>query len=87
MLAGSEGGRRRLNEGRRVAEGVETSLLGQQLLVRHGVDVRGEAERGAEKDRSHLILYLNHRFPYLCFHVCFIISRYVCMCFVPDPSH
>lgn len=31
-----------------MAEGVETPLLGQQLLVRHRVDVMGEAERGAE---------------------------------------
>ena len=62
-----------------MAEGVETSLLGQQLLVRHGVDVRREAERGAEKVRSHFILYLNQHFPYL-------IRRSVCRCSVPDPS-
>lgn len=47
VLASREGGRRGLDEGRRVAEGVETPLLGQQLLVRHRVDVVREAERGA----------------------------------------
>lgn len=31
-----------------MAEGVETSLLGQQLLVGHRVDGVGEAERGAD---------------------------------------
>lgn len=32
-----------------MSEGVESSLLGQQLLVGHRVDVRREAERGAER--------------------------------------
>lgn len=40
---GAEGGWR-LDERRRVAEGAEPSLLGQQLLVGHGV---GEGEGGA----------------------------------------
>lgn len=52
MLARGERGRRRLNEGRRVAEGVETPLLGQQLLVRHGIDGVGEAERWANGEES-----------------------------------
>lgn len=34
-----------------MAEGAETPLLGQQLLVRNRVDVRRKAERGAEKER------------------------------------
>ena len=50
VLASGERGGRGLNERRRVAEGVETPLLGQQLLVRHRVDVRREAERGAEEE-------------------------------------
>lgn len=45
MLAGRERRRRRgLNERGGVAERVESPLLRQQLLVRHGVDVRREAE-------------------------------------------
>lgn len=39
-----------MNERRRVAEGVEAPLLGQQLLVRHWVDGMREAERGAEQE-------------------------------------
>lgn len=39
---------RLLNERRRVAKGVETPLLGQQLLVGNGIDVMGEAECRAE---------------------------------------
>lgn len=33
-----------------MAEGVETPLLGQQLLIRHGVDGMREAERGTEQE-------------------------------------
>lgn len=52
-MASRELGMRGLNE-RCVAEGVESPLLGQQLLVRHGVDVRREAERGAEREGKKL---------------------------------
>jgi len=57
VLPGRERGRRRLNERRRVAEGVETPLLGQQVLVRHGVDGVREAERGTgrESERGEVI--------------------------------
>ena len=46
MLAAGEGGRR-LDEGRGVTEGTQPPLLGQQLLVGHGVDGVGEREGGA----------------------------------------
>lgn len=47
QLAGREGGRRGrgLDERGGVAKGVESPLLGEQLLVGHRVDVGGEAER------------------------------------------
>lgn len=50
-LAGGEGGRR-LDEGRSVAEGTEASLLGEELLVGHGIDgVReGEGRAASIKD-------------------------------------
>lgn len=38
-----------MNQRRRVTKGTQTPLLGQELLVRHWVDVRGEAERGTER--------------------------------------
>lgn len=50
MLAGGEGRGRWLDQRRRVAKGAQTPLLGQELLVRYRVDVRGEAERGADKE-------------------------------------
>lgn len=48
MLAG--GVRVWLDERRSVSEGVEAPLLGQQLLVRHGVDGVREAEGGTEQE-------------------------------------
>lgn len=44
VLSSGEGGGRRLNQRRRVTEGTQTPLLGQELLVRYWVDVGGEAE-------------------------------------------
>lgn len=38
-----------MNERRCVAKGVEASLMGQQLLVRHRVDGMREAERRTEQ--------------------------------------
>lgn len=52
MLPSGKGGGRRLNQRRRVAEGTQTPLLGQELLVRYRVDVRGEAERGTDKEET-----------------------------------
>lgn len=46
-LAAREGGRR-LDERRSVSEGAEPPLLGEQLLVGHGVDGVREGEGGAE---------------------------------------
>lgn len=50
MLASRERRRRRLDERRRVAEGAQASLLGQQLLVGHWVDGVREVERWAEQE-------------------------------------
>lgn len=50
VLSSGEGGGRRLNQRRRVTEGTQTPLLGQELLVCYWVDVRGEAERRTEED-------------------------------------
>lgn len=47
-LAGGEGGRR-LDEGRSVAEGAEASLLGEELLVGHGIDGVREGEGRAAR--------------------------------------
>lgn len=63
-LAGREGGRggRGLDERGGVAKGVESPLLGEQLLVGHRVDVRGEAERGTAvggEDGGDLLVYAN----------------------------
>lgn len=52
MLSSGKGGGRRLDQRRRVTEGTQTPLLGQELLVRYWVDVRGEAERGADKEET-----------------------------------
>lgn len=52
VLSSGKGGGRGLNERRRVTEGAQTPLLGQELLVRYRVDVRGEAERGTEKQET-----------------------------------
>lgn len=49
-MASRERGWRWLNERRCVAEGIETPLLGQQLLVCHRVDGVREAERGTESE-------------------------------------
>jgi len=56
-LAAGEGGRR-LDEGRSVTEGAEPPLLGEELLVGHGVDGMGEGERRAEvaKQTSDLLI-------------------------------
>ena len=59
VLTGGEGGRG-LDERRVVPERAQAPLLGQELLVRHGVDVVGEREgwtagareRGREKGRQ-----------------------------------
>lgn len=53
-LAAGEGGRS-LDERRRVAEGAEPPLLGEQLLVSHGVDGVGEREGRAAKQEAHVI--------------------------------
>ena len=50
-LAAGEGGRR-LDEGRGVSEGAEPSLLGEELLVGHGVDGMRERE-GRTGRRQH----------------------------------
>lgn len=50
VLSSGEGRGRRLDERRRVTKGAQTPLLGQELLVRHWVDVRGEAEGGTDKE-------------------------------------
>lgn len=50
-LAGGEGGRR-LDEGRSVAEGAEASLLGEELLVGHGIDGVREGEGRAAEEKQ-----------------------------------
>lgn len=50
-LAAGEGGRR-LDEGRSVAEGAEPPLLGEQLLVSHGVDGVREREGRAARSKT-----------------------------------
>lgn len=52
VLASRERRGRWLDQWRRVAEGAQTPLLGQELLVRHWVDVRGEAERGTDQEEQ-----------------------------------
>lgn len=52
MLPSGKGGGRRLNQRRRVTKGTQTPLLGQELLVRYWVDVRGEAEGGTDKEET-----------------------------------
>lgn len=54
-LAAGEGGRR-LDERRRVAEGAEPSLLGEELLVGHGVDGmrEGEGRAARSKEQDHM---------------------------------
>lgn len=55
MLASGEGGRHRRDERRGVAEGVQAPLLGQQLLVGHGVDGWMEAEGGAVGEQEQAV--------------------------------
>lgn len=50
-LAAGEGGRR-LDERRSVAEGAEPPLLGEELLVRHGVDGMREGEGRAARSKT-----------------------------------
>lgn len=50
-LAAGEGGRR-LDERRSVAEGAEPPLLGEQLLVGHGVDGVREGEGRAARSKT-----------------------------------
>lgn len=52
-LAAAEGGRR-LDERRRVAEGAEPPLLGEELLVGQGVDGMGEGEGRAAGSKKKL---------------------------------
>lgn len=54
-LAAGEGGRR-LDEGRSVTEGAEASLLGEELLVGHGVDGVREGEGRADGGKTDLYL-------------------------------
>lgn len=74
MLASGKRGRRWLNKRRRVAESIETPLLGQQLLVRHWIDGMWEAERGAGqqgKGNSYLVGKCEWRCAfYKCVNVC-----------------
>lgn len=48
VLPSGERRGRWLDERRRVAEGAQPPLLGQELLVCYWVDVRGKAERGTD---------------------------------------
>ena len=51
-----------MNERRRVAEGIDSPLLGQQLLVCHWIDGMRETERGAGKKgkgNSYLVKIMN----------------------------
>lgn len=53
LLATGESGWR-VDEGRVVAEGAEAALLGQELLVGHGVDGVREGKRRAAEEKRHI---------------------------------
>lgn len=56
-LAAGEG-RRRLDERRSVSEGAEPPLLGQELLVGHGVDGMREGEGRAAGSKRNMCIVL-----------------------------
>lgn len=49
-------GRKGLDQGSCVSKGVQTSLVGQELLINHWVDGVGEAEGGTESERKKSLL-------------------------------
>lgn len=54
-LAAGEGGRS-LDEGLSVAKGAEPPLLGEELLVGHGVDGMREGEGGAARSKENMMI-------------------------------
>lgn len=76
-LAGGEGGRR-LHERRSVAEGAEPSLLGEQLLVGHGVDGMREGEGRAARSKEDQIHIRSTSDPHR-IHIGPACTRYCCL--------
>lgn len=66
VRAGGEG-RRGLDEGGRVSESAQAPLLGQDLLVGHGVDGVWECEggTGGGKQKSFYLIQQEYTFPQL----------------------